>query len=187
MSDNSGSKDRSLEALDFIINVLKEHEQNLDESIDNLANVVEKIGNTETLTGKIEMVEEKINNLQKEVASLINYLLSAPKNDLPAMVKKLEPLTQGAPVSPIAHGQSELTVILHCKQWVDFQALAAQAQTLAFSYKDAVFQADALKGNQLIKYSGALPNFSLVLKTWLSEQLQITQQNIFEGFLDKPE
>jgi hypothetical protein len=187
MADDSGSKDRSLEALDFIINVLKEHEQNLDESIGNLADVVEKIGITETLNGKIERVEEKIDNLQKEVANLVGLLSSAPETDLAATVRKPESQAPTATVSSIAPGKSGLAVILHCKQWVDFQALAMQAQTLSFCYKDAVFQADALKGNQLIKYSGALPNFSLILKTWLSEQLNITQQNIFEGLLDKPE
>ena len=31
MADNPGSRDRSLDALDFIINVIKEHEQNLEQ------------------------------------------------------------------------------------------------------------------------------------------------------------
>ena len=43
MSENPGSKDKSLETLDFIINVLKEHEMNLDKTIDELSTVVEQI------------------------------------------------------------------------------------------------------------------------------------------------
>ena len=78
MGETPDSKDKSLEALDFIINVLKQHEQNLDKSIDQLATVVEQIGNTDALRGKMETVEEKINNLQKEVTNLIGYL----SNDL---------------------------------------------------------------------------------------------------------
>jgi hypothetical protein len=49
-------------------------------------------------------------------------------------------------------------VILRCKQWEDFQTLARQAQALSFLYKEAekAFQADALKNNQIITYSGEL-------------------------------
>jgi hypothetical protein len=76
-------------------------------------------------------------------------------------------------------------VILRCKQWEDFQTLAYRAQTLSFSYKEdeKVFQADALKGNQIITYSGALPKFSSILKTSLSKQLDVPETNILEGVL----
>ena len=66
MAEAPNSKDKALEALDFIINVLKEHEQNLDKSINELATVTEQIGDTEALNSKVGKVEEKINNLQKE-------------------------------------------------------------------------------------------------------------------------
>ena len=191
MSENSGSKDKYLEALDFIINVLKEHERSLDKSIDQLATVTEQIGNTDALNGKMELVEEKINNLQKEVTHLISYLSNA-KEALPAAIKEQERHVQEAPaVSPaVVQGeQGELSVVLRCKQWADFQVFAIHAQTLFFNYKEdaKVFQADALRGNQLIIYAGAFPNLSMILKTWLSRQLDTTEQNILEGFLDKPE
>ena len=188
MSDNPSSKDKSLETLDFIINVLKEHEQNLDESIDELATVIEQIGNTtDGLKGKVEEVEEKINRMQKEVTNLIGYLSNAPKKALPAEVKEQEPQVQAAiSVSPTVV-QGGLSVILRCKHWADFQALAMHAQTLFFSYKEneKVFQVDALKGNQIIMYTGAFSNFSMILKAWLSRQLEITEENILEGSLDK--
>jgi hypothetical protein len=44
MSENPSSRDKALEALDFIINILKEHEQTLDESIGELATVTENVG-----------------------------------------------------------------------------------------------------------------------------------------------
>ena len=78
MDDNSGSKDKALEALDFIINVLKEHEQTLDESIHELAIVTEQKMDTEALNGKIDRLDEKVNILQKEVTALIDLLLHAP-------------------------------------------------------------------------------------------------------------
>ena len=80
-------------------------------------------------------------------------------------------------------------MILRCKQWEDFQALAMHAQTLFFNYKEdkMLFQADALKGNQPITYSGAFPNFSIVLKKWLLLELDVAERNILEGSLDRPE
>ncbi len=76
-------------------------------------------------------------------------------------------------------------MILRCKQWEDFQNLAFQAQTLSFSYKEEekIFQADALKGNRIITYSGALPKFSQILKAWLSKELGIPEKSILEGVL----
>ena len=56
--------------------------------------------------------------------------------------------------------------MLHCKQWEDFQNYAVGAQTVSFSYKEEekLFSAEALKGNQIISYSGPLPKFSAVLE-----------------------
>ena len=181
MTKNPQSKDDSLEALDFIVNVLKEHERDLDKLINELATVTEQLGDTGELSGKVEKVEEKISSLQKEVTNLITYVSgSAPKEALPAAVK--EQTSQASPVPVVQGGPS---VILRCKQWEDFQTLAFRAQTLSFSYKEdeKVFQADALKGNQIITYNGALPKFSSILKASLSKQLDVPETNILEGVL----
>ena len=181
MAKNPQSKDEALEAVDFIVNVLKEHEKDLDKLINELATVTEQIGDTGELTGKVEKIEEKINNLQKEVTNLIGYLSSAPKEALPTVAKE----QTGEAASPVAVVQGGPSVILRCKQWEDFQTLALKAQTLSFSYKEEekVFQADALKGNQIITYSGALPKFSFILKLWLSKQLDVPERSILEGVL----
>ena len=180
MAKNPASKDEALEALDFIVNVLKEHERDLDKLISELATVTEQLGDTGELSGKVEKVEEKINGLQKEVTNLISYLSGAPKETLPAVAK--EQAGEAVPAAVVSGGPS---VILRCKQWEDFQTLAFQAQTLSFSYKEEekVFQADALKSNQIITYSGALPKFSSILKMWLSKQLDVPEKKILEGVL----
>ncbi len=76
-------------------------------------------------------------------------------------------------------------VILRCKQWEDFQGLAAQAQTISFMVKEAErsFQADALKGNQIITYTGEIPKLAPLLKIWLSRQLDIPERKVLEGVL----
>jgi len=189
LAKNPQTKDDALEALDFIVNVLKEHERDLDKLINELATVTEQLGDTGALNGKVEKVEEKINGLQKEVANLIGYLSNQPKETLSASAKELGNLaqTQAAPVmvAQVSASSSGLSVILRCKQWEDFQTLAIHAQTLSFSYKedDKVFHADALKGNQIIAYSGPLPKFSAIIKAALSKQLDVPEKAILEGIL----
>jgi hypothetical protein len=177
------SKDEALEALDFIVNVLKEHERDLDKLINELATVTEQLGDTSELTGKVDKIEEKINGLQKEVTNLIGYMSSTPKDTLPTIAK--EKPCEAAPATGVTLGTA--SVILRCNQWEDFQDLATHTQTLSYSYKEEekTFQADALKGNQIITYNGALPKFSAILKTWLSKQLDISERSILEGGLAK--
>ena len=123
MAENPGAKDRSLEALDFIINVLKEHEQILDKSIDELATVTEQMGRTDVLNGKIEKFDEKISLLQKTVTNLISCLSNATKEALSDEIKEAEPQIQATP----AAFQSQPLTILYCTQWLDFQELHACA------------------------------------------------------------
>jgi hypothetical protein len=186
LAKNPQTKDDALEALDFIVNVLKEHERDLDKLINELATVTEQLGDTGELNGKVEKLEEKINNLQKEVTNLISCLSSAPKQALPAAVKEPTDQAQAAPAAPAAAMvQGGPSVILRCKQWEDFQTLALHAQTLSFSYKEdeKVFQVDALNGNQIITYSGPLPKFSVIIKASLSKQLDVPEKSILEGVL----
>ena len=186
MSHKPQSKDEALEALDFIVNVLKEHEKDLDKLIGELGAVTEQIGVSGDLTGKVEKVEEKVNGLQSEITNLISCLSASPR-ELPAATPKetkpSEPVQVMQPVQPaIVFGPP---VILRCKQWEDFMSLAYQAQTMSFMVKEAerTFQVDALKGNQIVTYTGELPKMPVMLKVWLSKQLEITEKKVLEGVL----
>jgi len=182
LAKNPQSKDDALEALDFIVNVLKEHEKDLDKLINELANVTEQMGDAGELNSKVEKVEGKIDMLQKEVANLVCYISNGSNNPLSTAATREQP-SEMVPATVAALGAP--SVILRCKQWEDFQVLATKAQTLSFSFKEdeKVFQADALKGNQIITYSGVLPKFSSILKMWLSRQLDVAERNILEGVL----
>ena len=52
------TKDEAFEALDFIINVLKEHEKDLDRLVTELGKITERLDGTEEMAGKIEKDEE---------------------------------------------------------------------------------------------------------------------------------
>lgn len=183
MSKNPQSKDEALEALDFIVNVLKEHERDLDKLISELATVTEQMGDTGELTGKVDKVEEKITSLQKEIANLAGNVSNAPRQAQVAQVA--EQPAQTTPVAPVTSTMQGPSVVMHCKQWEDFVGLAAGAQTVSFSYKEdeKIFQADALRGNQIVSYSGALPKFSVVFKAFLSKELGVSERCILEGVL----
>ncbi len=189
MSKKPQSKDEALEALDFIVNVLKEHEKDLDKLINELGTVTEQLGETGELSVKVEKVEDRITGLQNEINNLVNYLAASPKGGAPMPIPKPQPQVvteapqaQAQAPAPVMHGPP---VILRCKQWEDFQTLAVQAQTLSFMVKEAekTFQVDALKGNQIITYSGELPKVASLLKIWLGRQLDVPEQKILEGVL----
>jgi uncharacterized coiled-coil protein SlyX len=183
MDKNPQSKDDALEALDFIVNVLKEHEKDLDKLINELATVTEQMGDSGELSGKVVKVEEKIDALQKQVTDLIGYFSRTSKETLPAAVAREQPKE----VEPVTLDltQNGPSVILRVSQWEDFQTLAMKAQTLSFNYKEQekIFQADAIKGNKIFTYNGPLPKLSNILKMWLSKQLDISERNILEGLL----
>ena len=97
-----------MEALDFIVNVLKEHEKDLDKLINELGTVTEQLGDSGNLVGKVEKVEEKITSLQKEVANLMSYISGAPREALPTGAKEPKDATH---TSSICTGSSRRSFI----------------------------------------------------------------------------
>ena len=190
MSRKPQSKDEALEALDFIVNVLKEHEKDLDKLIGELGAVTEQIGTSGDLTGKVEKIEEKVSGLQNEISNLITCLSTSPprtpvamvepKADASTLPRKADSAQFARPL--MAQGPS---VILRCKQWEDFLGLAFEAQTMSFTVKEAehTFQVDALKENQVVTYTGELPKLPVLLKIWLTKQLNVAEQKVLEGIL----
>lgn len=159
------NKNEALEALDFIINVLKEHEKDLDRLISELGKITGKFGSSGEMVTKIDKVEQRLTSLQSEVASVIKEL-SSPK-ELHALA------VRGPPV------------IVRCKQWEDFKVLASGAETVSFLLKEGekTFQADALKEGRVLTYNGDFPRDAKLLKFWLTRELDVTEDKVFEGVL----
>jgi hypothetical protein len=160
------SRDDALEALDFIINVLREHEKDLDKLIKELGEITERLGNSKELSEKIE---ERLTSIQNEIANVIKYV-SVPRET----VEVEKPVYSKGP-----------PVIVRCRQWEDFKTLASGAETVSFLYResDRSFQADALKNGRVITYSGELPKDIELFKVWLSKELNVGLNRIFEGVL----
>jgi hypothetical protein len=160
-------KNDSLEALDFIISVLKEHEKDLDRLIGELGKITNKLGTGGEMNSKVERVEERLATIQSEVANLIKEL-STPKETGAANLN-----LRGPPV------------IVRCKQWDDFKALAIGAETVSFLMKEPEksFQADALKNGRVLTYNGEYPRDARLLKLWIAHELAVEEEKVFEGVL----
>ena len=170
------SKDEALEALDFIINVLREHEKDLDRLIGELGTITSSVGKTGEMADKIEKVEERLSTLQEEITGLIGVLSTSPRTQsiaLPTQSHSAGGASRGPPV------------IVRCKQWDDFKTLAKDSDTVSFLFREAEkgFQADALKDGRVVTYSGELPKDSRLLKLWLAKELGVAEERIFEGIL----
>jgi len=158
------TKNEAFEALDFIINVLKEHEKDLDRLVAELSKTTEKLGGTGELSGKIEKVEERLSAIQTEISNLINYISTSRQ------------------ASIYSHRPA---VIVRCKKWDDFKTLSTNAETVSFLFKEAerAFQIDALTEGKIVTYSGEFPQDTRLFKIWISKELQIPEEKILEGVL----
>jgi hypothetical protein len=197
MTNPTERNDQSLDAIDFIVNVLREHEKTFDMLINRLGSVTEKIDQNKEADNRIEKVEQQICSLQNQIANFLAALSQSPQTQvlpkeapMPTMMAPREQRimnptqTPAFSPTPLQPRQPPRTVTLNCKNWDDFQALAFEADTISFSYKDGekTFRADALKGNQLITYTGEL-KLSSPLKCWLGQQLNIPEKKVVEGAL----
>ncbi len=164
MADERPNKNEALEALDFVISVLKEHEKDLDRLINELGKAVDKFGQSGELSKKIERVEERLSSLQGEVGGLTKKLSSPNEAGLQA---------RGPPIS------------VECKQWDDFKVMAKGAETVSFIYKEVEksFQAGAFKEGRVLTYNGLFPLNSKLLKYWLAGELGVPEESVFEGAL----
>ena len=167
MVKKAPSKNEALEALDFIINVLKEHEKDLDRLINELGKITSSVSDTGGVSEKMERVEERLSTLQNEINNLVGCLSPSSKPNV---------------VRSISAGPA---VIVRCKQWEDFKTLAKGSDTVSFIFRDTEkgFQADALKDGRVLTYSGEVPKDGKLLKFWLARELEIKEEKIFEGVL----
>ena len=161
------NRNEALEALDFIINVLKEHEKDLDRLIGQLGNITESLGETGEISEKINNIEKRISNLQSELTMMIKNI-AIPKS-----------------ISTSQNVTANPAVNVQCKKWEDFKTLATGAETVSYSYKTSedTFHATALKDGKLVSYTGDYPIKSILLKMWLSQELSIKEETVFEGVL----
>jgi len=71
MAQNPDSNDRYVEALDFIITFLRDHERKLDRLNNQLSNVVDGLGGFKGLSKKLDNLDGELDVLEGELARLV--------------------------------------------------------------------------------------------------------------------
>ncbi len=168
MSEQPNNEDGDrLEAYDFVVTVLKEHEKNLDRLINELDKVAENLSPSPEVTKKIEGIEQRLMSLQSEV-------------------KRARTLAKGSSTpeeSHVPNSQGSL-VNVKCKQWEDFKVLSKNAESASFVLKESekTFQVSALKDGRFLTYNGEFPHGSKLFKCWLAHELNLAEDNVVESY-----
>lgn len=154
------------ESLDSVINVLKEYEEYLDELVTRFRKITGKLENveyTEEFPKKIKKVEKRLSVIEAKISSFLSHITSE---------KKL--------ISPY----SKLLVV-RCKNWQEFKTFSVNAELISFLVEDSesFFQVTSLKDGKILTYSGEIPDYTKLLKAWISRELSIENQKVVEGVL----
>ena len=167
-----------MEIFDFTVNALRELETELDRLSCALAEVTElQRSKIKDLSEKLTRTEEKMVGLEREIEKLKKIILSSPNQKI---VHQQDQNVVYSPESGYAP-----SIRLNFKQWEDFKNSAGQAQTVTFECAETQkkLHVTALKNNQVLAYEGELPDLRVLLKPWLSGQLQKDQ--ILEGWFQQ--
>ncbi len=172
------------DTLEFIRNMVKENSEDLSAVLNEIRKVADRLEDVCELT-TFKRIEDKMNNLQNNVNELMNKSSDSPQEaQTPAPPAEENIHQHNSTETPYAKPPP---ITLKCTSWEDFQAFASKAQIVSFTYResDKVFEADALKNNQIVAYIGEVPKIALLLKLWLSGRLEIPEGKVFEGVLSK--
>lgn len=114
----------------------------------------------------VENIKKRLFNIQSQITNMLSNSSSA--NNLASTVSAIGP-----------------PIIIRCKHWEEFKQQASNAKGLSFLCKEEekTFQVDAIKDNRIYTYSGQMPEPKNMLKTWLSNELNIEIKNVLEGVL----
>lgn len=156
----------SSEVLDSALKNLKKFEADFRRLVGQLR----EIGGSQSLSGeetkKLKEVKARLAAFQGEISETVNSL-----SGLPAISSLV---SVGGP-----------PLIIRCKNWEDFKRHALNADTISFLYREEekTFQADAVKGGRVYTYSGEAPSGTTLFRAWLSNEVDVEEEKVFEGLL----
>ncbi len=187
----SSNYDGDSGANDFMMSILQENSEDLNELLNKVRKVADRVEGVCDLS-TYTRIEDRINSLQKDIRELLETKQYAIVDaEAPAPVSASDSVSSVAEVKVVPRGPTEITevrrspIVMRVYSWDDFLAFGSNAQVVSFVYResDKMFEADALKNNQVLAYVGAIPKATLLLKLWLSSRLEVPEGKIFEGTL----
>ena len=166
MSERKPLEEKEVVAFDFVINALLQHEKSLSNLASVLERILKQLGKVGDVNAEIHEIEDKLSTIEQ---GLSNF--------------KLLPYTQ-KPGDFIGN-----PIIAKCKQWEDFKVLATNAEIISFllQEKENTLQVSVLKDVFMPTcerdFPKELSQDKKTLKTWLSRELNASEDRIFEGSL----
>lgn len=173
MSKRSIIENKNPGSLDFIENSLNENSKDLRE----LNNEIREINQQLKDVNELKASMSRLSDLLSQSISQKGGETELQKNSDMSNRKPSPTNTEVAPISDY--------LVVKCTNWADFEAHAQGVQQVVFAIResDGMFEADAVKGNQIIAYIGKVPSISELLKVYLSNKLG--SASTFEGTITK--
>jgi len=158
--------ENALNALDLIINVLKDHEKELDKLVNELKGLVQRLSLLEGLVRKVEDLDRKLSSIELAART----------------VEPAKPIVVEAERPPPSQGPPS---VLRFKSWEEFKEMASGGEAVSYVIREEdeeqILEIEVLKGRMLLVYSGSLPEVKSLIKSWLSRELEVPKANVFEG------
>jgi len=156
----------SSEALDFVLKSLEKFQANFKRLISQLRGIGESQGLSVEETEKLKDVKVHLSAFQREISNTVNSLSGLPTTNSLVSVR-------GPPL------------IIRCKNWEDFKRHVLNADTISFlcQEEEKTFQVDAVKGGNVYTYSGEVPSGTALLRTWLSKEVDVEEDEVLEGLV----
>lgn len=160
-----GNSEKGMSMERIIVQSLEKEYENFGEIINNIRKSLTSALLRSADYERFIEIENKIKLIQDQILKIIENSKASFKNSQ---------IYAGGP-----------PVIVRCKQWNDFKLNARNAKAVSYLFRveEGVFQADALKNGMIYTYSGEIPQTDMLLKIWLSRELNVKEERIFEGVL----
>jgi hypothetical protein len=173
MSKRSIIENKNPGSLDFIENSLNENSKDLRELNNEIREISQQLEDVKELKAAILRLSE----LLSQAISQRGGETELEKNSTMPDRKISSTNIEATPTSDY--------LVIKCANWADFEAYAKGVQQVVFAVResDRMFEADAVKGNQIIAYIGKIPEANELLKVWLSTKLG--SASAFEGTITK--
>lgn len=173
MSKRSSIENKNPGSLDFIENSLNENSKDLRELISEIREIGQHLEDVDELRIAISRLSDLLNQSLSQKGGVTELEKNSTISDRNTSSTNVE-------LPPIS-----TNFVVKSENWADFEVYAKGAKQIVFAIResDRMFEADAVKGNQMIAYIGKVPELNELLKVWLSYKLG--SECIFEGTITK--
>jgi hypothetical protein len=171
MSKRSFIENKNPGSLDFIENSLSENSKDLKELTDEMREITQHLKDITELKTAVNRLSDSLNQSKPQNIAEMQNKPGMADAEMSSTTPELAPI--------------KTNFVVKCMNWEEFESYAKGAPQVVFTIResDRMFEADAVKENQIIAYIGKIPEFNELLKVWLNTKL--CSASTFEGTITK--